>query len=59
MLSSMEGNLHHLNERPLVPFVLDAESGFVFSTSPIFHLSPWEIRLGLLEEGPHPINKIT
>jgi hypothetical protein len=36
----MEGNLHHLNERPFVHFVLDAESGFVFSTSPIFHCIP-------------------
>jgi hypothetical protein len=43
MLSSLEGNMHHLNEGP---FVLDAESSFVLSTSPTFHLSPWEIRPG-------------
>jgi hypothetical protein len=59
MLSSMEGNLHHLNERPLVPFVLDAESGFIFSTSPIFHVFAWEIRPDPLEEGPYPVNKTT
>jgi hypothetical protein len=59
MLSSMEGNLHDLNERPFGPFVLDAESGFVLSTSPILHVSPWEIRPGPLEERPYPIHITT
>jgi hypothetical protein len=55
----MEGNLHHLNERPFAPFVLDAESGFILSTSPIFHVSPWEIRPGPLEERPYLIHITT
>jgi hypothetical protein len=59
MLSSMEGNLHDLNERPFIPFVLDAESGFVLSTSPIYHLSPSEFRPGPLEEMPYPIHITT
>jgi hypothetical protein len=48
MLSSMEGNVNHLNEGP---FVLDAESSFVLSASPTFHLSPWEIRPGPGKKG--------
>jgi hypothetical protein len=43
MLSSMEGNVHNLNEGP---FVLDAESSFVLSTSPTFHLGKLGLALG-------------
>jgi hypothetical protein len=56
MLPSMEGNMHHLNEGP---FVLDAESSFVLSTSSTFHLSPWEIRPGPGKKGLNPIHITT
>jgi hypothetical protein len=54
MLSSMEGNMHHLNERPLVPFVLDAESGFVFSTPLFFTYPLGKLGLAFWKKGPKP-----
>ncbi len=48
-----------INGRKPAPFVLDAESGFVLLVSPIFHISPWEIRPGPLEKRPYPLHRTT
>jgi hypothetical protein len=48
-----------INGRKHAPFVLDAESSFVLSTSSTFHLSPWEIRPGPGKKGLNPIHITT